>query len=81
MRIRTPARRRPLSAAPTPAPSAAPAEPEPAALREADEHLGNGAEADAGDKAKAPRRSRKTKAGLPEGWIVDDEGFVVPGPG
>ena len=37
---------------------------------------GNGA----ADKAKATRRSRKTQQGLPEGWIIDDEGFVVPGP-
>ena len=36
---------------------------------------GNGA----ADKAKAARRSRKTQQGLPEGWIIDDEGFVVPG--
>jgi hypothetical protein len=36
---------------------------------------GNGA----ADKAKA-RRSRKTQQGLPEGWVIDDEGFVVPGP-
>jgi hypothetical protein len=85
VRIRTPARRRPLNAAaaPTPAPaaSAAPAEPEPAVLRQTSQHPGNGTETDAGDKAKASRRSRKTKAGLPEGWIIDDEGFVVPGPG
>ena len=37
---------------------------------------GNGA----ADKVKANRRSRKTQQGLPEGWIIDDEGFVVPGP-
>jgi hypothetical protein len=46
--------------------------------RAAGEHdqTGNGA----ADKPKAPRRSRKTRQGLPEGWIIDDEGFVVPGP-
>jgi hypothetical protein len=85
VRIRTPARRRPLNAAPSPTPappaSAAPVEPEPAVLRQTNQHPGNGTETDAGDKAKASRRSRKTKAGLPEGWIIDDEGFVVPGPG
>jgi hypothetical protein len=32
------------------------------------------------DRPKPPRRSRKTQQGLPEGWIIDDEGFVVPGP-
>ena len=35
--------------------------------------------ADAAEK-KSPRRSRKTQTGLPEGWIIDEEGFVVPGP-
>ena len=24
--------------------------------------------------------ARRTRQGLPEGWIIDDEGFVVPGP-
>lgn len=29
----------------------------------------------------ASRRTRRTKnKGLPEGWVIDDEGFVVPGP-
>jgi hypothetical protein len=37
---------------------------------------GNGA----AEKPKPSRRSRKTQQGLPEGWIIDDEGFVVPGP-
>jgi hypothetical protein len=43
---------------------------------------GNGAttEAENRERAKALRRSRKTQQGLPEGWIIDDEGFVVPGP-
>ena len=43
---------------------------------------GNGAaeDAESREKAKATRRSRKTQQGLPEGWIIDEEGFVVPGP-
>ena len=40
---------------------------------------GNGVVAEAAEK-KTPRRSRKTQTGLPEGWIIDEEGFVVPGP-
>jgi hypothetical protein len=24
------------------------------------------------------RRTRKTKDGLPEGWVVDEDGYVVP---
>ncbi|HUH00669.1 MAG TPA: hypothetical protein VML75_01665 [Kofleriaceae bacterium] len=79
-RSRTAVRRRLLSPQPPAAASAAPAEPERAAASDADEHAGNGAGADAEERAKAPRRSRKTKAGLPEGWIIDEEGFVVPGP-
>jgi hypothetical protein len=54
----------------------------PAGARDAEG--GNGAASDADaesrDKAKATRRSRKTQQGLPEGWIIDEEGFVVPGP-
>jgi hypothetical protein len=48
------------------------AAPEP----DAHDQAGNGAT----DKPRPPRRSRKTQQGLPEGWIIDDEGFVVPGP-
>jgi len=79
-RSRAPARRRPLG--PQAAASAAPAVPERAAASDTGEaeHAGNGAGPDAEEKAKPARRSRKTKAGLPEGWIIDDEGFVVPGP-
>jgi hypothetical protein len=47
-----------------------------------DEHGGNGAaaEAEAEPTAKAGRRGRKSKhQGLPEGWVIDEEGFVVPG--
>jgi hypothetical protein len=78
-RSRTAGRRSPLSAPPPSAASAVPAGPERAAS-DADEHAGNGAGADAEEKPKPVRRSRKTKAGLPEGWIIDEEGFVVPGP-
>jgi hypothetical protein len=24
------------------------------------------------------RRTRKNKDGLPEGWVIDEEGYVVP---
>ena len=52
----------------------------PAVAREVEG--GNGAtaeDAESRDKAKTARRSRKTQQGLPEGWIIDEEGFVVPG--
>ena len=39
---------------------------------------GNGASAEASLERRAARRTRKTKDGLPEGWVIDDEGFVVP---
>jgi hypothetical protein len=45
-------------------------------------HVGNGASAEAEPRprAKATRRSRKPKhQGVPEGWVIDEEGFVVPG--
>ena len=29
--------------------------------------------------AATKRRGRKTRQGLPEGWVIDDEGYVVPG--
>jgi hypothetical protein len=38
----------------------------------------NGAAAAASRERKPARRTRKTKDGLPEGWVIDDEGFVVP---
>ncbi|HEX5080374.1 MAG TPA: hypothetical protein VFV80_14570 [Geminicoccaceae bacterium] len=45
-------------------------------------HGGNGAAADAEPRRNAGRRARKPKnQGLPEGWVIDDEGFVVPGAG
>jgi hypothetical protein len=43
---------------------------------------GNGASAEdeADPQAKSGRRGRKPKhQGLPEGWVIDEEGFVVPG--
>jgi hypothetical protein len=41
---------------------------------------GNGAadEKSKDSSAKAARRGRKTEDGLPEGWVIDDEGYVVP---
>jgi hypothetical protein len=45
-------------------------------------HVGNGASAEAEPqpRAKATRRGRKPKhQGVPEGWVIDEEGFVVPG--
>ena len=29
-------------------------------------------------RGKIARRTRKTKDGLPEGWVIDEEGYVVP---
>ena len=52
------------------------AEPDETASAAGYEQAGNGGV----ERAKPPRRSRKTQQGLPEGWIIDDEGFVVPGP-
>jgi hypothetical protein len=40
---------------------------------------GNGATTAADQpRGKITRRTRKTKDGLPEGWVIDDEGYVVP---
>jgi hypothetical protein len=39
---------------------------------------GNGAGAAGSVERRSARRSRKTKDGLPEGWVIDEEGFVVP---
>jgi len=53
--------------------------------RTAEHHEGNGAAAEAEDGPRAKsttRRTRKPKhQGLPEGWVIDEEGFVVPGAG
>jgi hypothetical protein len=69
---------RPVAPASAPPPVPEP-EPERVATAAAEEHAGNGAAAVAEDANKPVRRSRKTKSGLPEGWIIDEEGFVVPG--
>jgi hypothetical protein len=46
----------------------------------ADPTGGNGASqaASAEPRRKMVRRPRKTKDGLPEGWVVDEDGYVVP---
>jgi hypothetical protein len=84
MRGRSLVRRRLVAAKPPVAAAAGPVpEPERTAASRGEEHAGNGVSAevaDAEDNAKPVRRSRKTKTGLPEGWIIDEEGFVVPGP-
>jgi hypothetical protein len=45
---------------------------------------GNGADEEAKSKPSSrtgTRRTRKAKTqGVPDGWVIDDEGFVVPGP-
>jgi hypothetical protein len=49
---------------------------------DAEPHGSNGASAEPETKsrAKTVRRPRKPKhQGLPEGWVIDEEGFVVPG--
>ncbi len=42
---------------------------------------GNGADdpAETEVRAKTGRRTRKPAVGIPEGWIIDEEGYVVPG--
>ncbi|MGH6901835.1 MAG: hypothetical protein ACREIR_03760 [Geminicoccaceae bacterium] len=39
---------------------------------------GSGSEAATEGRGKAVRRGRKTRDGLPEGWVIDEEGYVVP---
>ena len=39
---------------------------------------GSAGEAPTEGRGKGARRSRKTEDGLPEGWVIDDEGYVVP---
>ena len=72
---------------PAPARPGHPGEPaehgEPAANAEStspDRGSGNGSPttAAAQPRGKIPRRTRKTKDGLPEGWVIDEEGYVVP---
>jgi hypothetical protein len=43
-------------------------------------HAGNGSGGETATEARAKggRRTRKTEDGLPEGWVIDDEGYVVP---
>jgi hypothetical protein len=53
-------------------------EPERAAPTSAAAETGNGASAEVSLERRAARRTRKTKDGLPEGWVIDEEGFVVP---
>ena len=60
-----------------------PAQREEAATREEsasrDPDSGNGAtSAPAEPRPKLVRRTRKSKDGLPEGWVIDEEGYVVP---
>lgn len=55
--------------------------PRSAAKADADtsQDSGNGAAApEPGAPRRTARRTRKTKDGLPEGWVIDEEGFVVP---
>ena len=57
--------------------------PEPQPQREADEEhpAASGDEPEGNGAGLAMRRPRRRKtAGLPDGWVIDDEGFVVPGP-
>ena len=52
---------------------------QPAARPEAsDPESGNGSTAASAVPRKLARRTRKNKDGLPEGWVIDDEGYVVP---
>ena len=63
-------------------------EPAPAAGHHTNERsrasappAGNGSTAEAaieGTAKGARRRGRKTKDGLPEGWVIDEDGYVVP---
>jgi hypothetical protein len=46
--------------------------------RETAPETGNGAAETAGEARRTARRTRKTKDGLPEGWMIDEEGYVVP---
>lgn len=56
--------------------------PEAAAAEESisrDPGSGNGAtSAPAQPRPKVAGRTRKNKDGLPEGWVIDEEGYVVP---
>jgi hypothetical protein len=85
-----PALRRGVRSSARAAARAAPGGPDPAppAVEEAtkeeapnpDRRAGNGGGSEPGpeEQAKATRRGRKTKDGLPEGWVINEEGYVVP---
>ena len=78
---------RPAEVASSPEPETVPAAGEPPhGVQEAEaseaSRGGNGAAADAqASPAKPVRRRRKPtkQQGLPDGWVIDEEGFVVPG--
>jgi hypothetical protein len=40
--------------------------------------IGDGLGAPAQPRPKMARRTCKNKDGLPEGWVIDEEGYVVP---
>jgi hypothetical protein len=58
--------------APEPASESRPSVAQPAVREETAE--------DEGEKRNGRRPRRPKNKGLPEGWVIDDEGFVVPGP-
>lgn len=68
-----------------PAPGPLPA-PAPQAADEAagsNGHAAPGTDASPDDEGASRRRRvarRPQKKGIPDGWVIDDEGFVVPGP-
>lgn len=61
-------------------PSASPAERQDEASSADEPVAGAASKSDPATLTPRPRRQRKSAKGLPEGWVVDDEGFVVPGP-
>jgi hypothetical protein len=65
---------------PDPAPPAAHADPAKEEAPAPDRHAGNGGGGEPGaeERGKGTRRGRKTKDGLPEGWVVNEDGYVVP---
>jgi hypothetical protein len=68
------------SAATAGTPDAPSAESKAEPHEDAEAHRDNGAVDATAPAAKTARRSRKPKhRGLPEGWVIDDDGFVVPG--
>jgi hypothetical protein len=70
---------RPAAPAAPPAVAIDEAPPRPAPPATATSATGDGA-GDEAASSKRPRRPKKAKTkGLPEGWVIDEEGFVVPG--